>query len=79
MRSQGRSEEGDIVTADTGKPDRGMQCHAENAGLDGCQSPVSWVVKAASARMFACGRHLNKVCLQMIRTGAEFMTVTIHA
>lgn len=55
-----------------------MQCSAERAGLDGCQAPVSWVIKAADARMLSCGKHLNKVCLQMIRTGAEFMTVTIH-
>lgn len=55
-----------------------MRCSAYHAGPSGCQAPVSWVIKAASTKLYACGRHLHRVCLQMIATGATYMTVTIE-
>jgi hypothetical protein len=67
------------VAADTPGPGWALRCDAEHAGLDGCQAPVCWVIRAASATLGACGRHLNKVCLQMTRTGVQYMTVSIVA
>jgi hypothetical protein len=53
------------------------QCSAERAGVAGCYNPIGWVIKAADKKMFACGTHLNRVCLQMLQTGVEYMTISI--
>lgn len=55
-----------------------MKCCADKAGLDGCQSPVLWVIRAASFTLYACGRHLNQVCLSLVNRGLEFMTLSIY-
>lgn len=55
-----------------------MQCSAENAGLAGCQAPVQWVIKAVDRKLYACGRHLNRVCLQMARIGVAYMTLALE-
>jgi len=55
-----------------------VQCSAGKAGPGGCQAPVTWVVKAASMRRYACGRHLNRVCLALLSTGVAYMTVSIE-
>lgn len=53
------------------------KCSDRSAGPEGCNSPVFWIIKAADKRMASCGRHLNRVCLQMLETGVEYMTVGI--
>ena len=52
------------------------QCDADRAGTGGCQAPATWIITSAKARMHACGRHLNRVCLQMRMKGAGHMTVS---
>lgn len=52
------------------------QCSADRAGIGGCQARPEWTVKAADVILYACGRHLNRVCLKMRLTGAEYMTVS---
>lgn len=42
-----------------------------------CNNGVTWIIKAADKRMASCGIHFNKVCLQMLETGAECMTVWV--
>lgn len=54
----------------------GKQCDAHHAGIGGCPSPVTWVIKAADMQMNACSRHLNRVCLMMRQKGAEYMTLS---
>jgi len=58
-----------------------VQCCAEKAGIGGCQAPVTWVVTAELilgwpvATVFACGRHLNRVCAALRGRGAKTMTL----
>jgi hypothetical protein len=54
-----------------------LRCSAERAGLDGCQAPVSWVLRGADQKRYSCGRHVNRVLLQMVRLGLEYVTVSI--
>jgi hypothetical protein len=53
------------------------KCDGENCGLAGCGASVTWILKGANVRMCACGRHLNNVCMQMVRYGLEYMTIQI--
>ncbi len=53
-----------------------MQCEASHTGMDGCQFPVQWKLRAADKKMYSCGRHLHRVARQMLKTGVEFMTIS---
>lgn len=50
-------------------------CSASLAGLSGCRAPVTWVITAARFRRFACGRHLNRVCAELLVTGVRHMSL----
>src|SRR6266487_1228754 len=61
-----------------GRAKRSMNCDAEKAGLSGCPHSVSWVLKGADKKMHSCGTHLNRVALQMVKLGLEFMTLQLE-
>jgi hypothetical protein len=52
-------------------------CDAKDAGVAGCQAPVTWVFKGADKKKYSCGRHLNNVALQMVAEGLEYMTLSV--
>lgn len=54
------------------------KCSANEINVAKCNATVSWVVKAADKKLLSCGIHLNKICMEMVKYGAEYMQVSIH-
>lgn len=58
------------------KQPAGRKCSAERTGLTGCQAPPQWSIEASNGeKLDACGRHLHRVSISLIRDDGKPLTI----